>query len=57
MEARVIDERRVVLTLSVKEAEYIQELVKNPMCNPEEEPPEQKEYRRNLFYSINNLNL
>lgn len=55
MEARVEKEVRVVLTVSLEEARYIQELVQNVFGNPEDEPPEYTKYRKDIFNTIKNI--
>ncbi len=57
MESSVIGENKVLFVLSIDEANFIKELVQNPIGELWEEPVVQAEMRHHIFDAIKNLNL
>lgn len=57
MESSVIVENKVLFVLSIDEANFIKELVQNPIGDLWEEPVAQAEMRHHIFDAIKNLNL
>jgi len=48
------EERKIVLTLTLKEAQFLKDLVQNPNCPPDEIEPDDNRKMREIFWNALN---